>query len=88
LFESDSTIPEMANECLVFWNTLWNASCTDGFGVLSGRGDERIGELDGAGGVECITPSPASNVNQDTFYSDWHWGLGDWRRKVGHEGNE
>ena len=39
-------------------------------------------------GIEYITPSPTSNGAQDTFYSDWHWSLGDWRRKVGHEGNE
>jgi hypothetical protein len=25
-----------------------------------------------------------TNVPRD----DWHWSLGDWRRKVGHEGNE
>jgi hypothetical protein len=67
---------------------LWNARCTDGFGVLCGRGDELIGELDGAGGIECITPSPTSNGAQDTFYPDWHLSLGDWRRKVGQERNE
>lgn len=39
-------------------------------------------------GIEYITPSPTSNGAQDTFYPDWHWSLGDWRRKVGHEGNE
>jgi hypothetical protein len=33
-------------------------------------------------------PSLTSNGAQDTFYPDWHWSLGGWRRKVGHEGNE
>jgi len=64
---------------------LWNASCTDGFGVLSGRGDELIGELDGAGGIECITPSPTSNGAQDTFYpigiGAWAIGGGKWDTK-------
>ena len=51
-------------------------------------GDELISELEGAGDLECITPSPTSNGAQDTFYPDRHWSLGDGRRKVGHEGNE
>ena len=61
-------------------------------GPLEDRRDldprRKSGELDGAGGIECITPWPTSNGAQDTFYPDWHWSLGDWRRKVGHEGSE
>jgi hypothetical protein len=56
-------------------------------GVASDR-RRKSGELDGAGGIECITPLPTSNGAQDTFYPDWDWSLGNWRRKVGHEGNE
>ena len=40
------------------------------------------------GGIECITPSPTYNGAQDTFCPDWQWSVGDWRRKVGHEGNQ
>lgn len=57
LFEGDSTILKWRMSAI-----LWNASCTDG--ALSGGENELIGELDGAGGIERITPSPTSNGYQ------------------------
>ena len=73
----------MADECLVYAG--WNTSCTDGFGVLSGRGDKLIGELDGSGGIECITPSPASTVRRTLAtpigIGAWAIGGGKWDSK-------